>query len=82
MGRQAEASSSARTETMQHAIYHGDPDTGFRGLGQAFIVFVETAVATEPRKCAFHDPTAGQNLKALRAGVVADDAQIPVCHLL
>ena len=86
MGCQSRVSSSAGAETMQHAVYHGDPDPGFRGLGQAFIVFAETARLaghwTEPRACAFHDPAPGQDLKALRVGVAADDVQSPVRQLL
>ena len=86
MGCQSRVSSSAGAETMQHAVYHGDPDPDFRGLGQAFIVFAESARLaehrSEPRACAFQDPAPGRDLKALRVGVAAYDVQSPVRHLL
>ena len=77
---------SAPAETMQHTVYHGDPDPGFRGWRQPFVVFAETAPQegrrAKPLESGSRDPATGQAFIVLHVGVVADDVQSPVRQTL
>ncbi len=51
---------------MNHQIDHSDTDHCFAGFSEGFIVFRQTAVFSQPGKCAFDNPSLGKDDKLVR----------------
>ena len=49
---------------MNHQVDHSDLDHAFTAVRQCLVVLGQSAVLTEPRKGALHDPTLGEDDKA------------------
>ena len=59
-------------ETFEHKANHSQIDHGFAGFGLSFVVAIESAIASQPTKGAFHDPAAGQHLEGMKVGTLHD----------
>src|ERR1017187_9360753 len=59
-------------KTFEHEPNHGQIDHGFAGLGLSFVVAIESAVASQPAKSAFHHPATGQHLEGMKVGALHD----------
>jgi len=58
-----------------HECGHRPPDDSFAGVGAPFVVTDQAPTAQEPGKGSFHDPAAGQDLKAAYIVAAADDVE-------
>lgn len=58
-----------------HERGHRPQDEGLAGVGAPLVVTDQTPAAQEPGKGSFHDPTAGQDLKACDIVAAADDVK-------
>ena len=56
---------SGGPEPFEHEMNHSYMYPSFRTLRQFFVVFTEPSVAAQPPQGAFHNPSAGQHLKAM-----------------
>jgi len=59
-------------EAFEHKANHSQIDHDFAGLGLSFVVAIESAVASEPTKGAFHHPAARQHLEGVKIGSLYD----------
>ena len=50
---------------MNHQVYHSDLDHAFTALRQCLVVLAQSAVLAEPREGTLHNPTFGQDHKAM-----------------
>jgi hypothetical protein len=68
-------------QACEHEPNHGQIDDGLAGFGLAFVVAVESAVASEPPEGAFHDPASRQHLEGVEFGAFDDlDGAAPFFH--
>lgn len=58
-----------------HECGHRPPDDSFAGVGAPFVVTDQAPDAQEPGEGSFHDPTAGQDLKAADVVTAANDVE-------
>src|ERR1700694_425585 len=69
--------SLSRCQAFQQAMNGGQVNHAFTVVGKEFIVFGEPTIGTKPSKGALHDPTPGNNFKALEVitaqGNIDDD---------
>src|ERR1700730_5518811 len=61
---------------------HGNMDHGLTDIGAVFVVFAESAIAPQPTKGAFHDPTPRQQHKAFDAHRAQNRLQQPTALTL